>query len=666
MSRRQLIGAPMRQSLDAGAFQRMVQTAEDEKVQHYPKKVVSTADATSASRNKWTEEDISSKTKVSFRKQVSRKLSKAKSVFKGFWGSKSKLKEEDECSEEDGNKKDEDGDKQDEVGTKQAEDSDGEGEGEDSVSLMLDSNRFSPVSELTRKPSTVSVNQIHGSGEVEASRFLRKSEPAAISSGDQSQRGRQPLPTASKSERRLSTTGGRMEHRMSSSYEPANMNIPPPQHHLHQGNWTGSPRVTGGAQGRAMSSSLVTDRSFKILPIEENQPQIAVQRSMTSVSGDSFSSTQPRGQLCQKHGMPRPSVRKEDSMPTFLPHNRRSSVCNPKSSRCSIECGGYGGGLYASMPDIHRSSQLEAPQPAGTSDASLWEISNFMDSFTDTLPMKPGQRSGRKSSCTFFGESDMSNVMGSFTDTQPMKAGQRGGRKSSCTFFGEGDMSNVMGSFTDTQPMKAGQRGGRKASCTSFGEGDMSNIMGSNTGTQPMKADQRGGRKASCTSFGEGDMSNIMGSNTGTQPMKVGLMGGRKTSCTSYGEGDMNNFMASFTDTQPMKAGSRGGRKMSCTSLVEGDMNNFMASFTVTQPMKAGSRGGRKTSCADSVDSQHAHLLHPPRAARLKPQFSTSTSTKDWSGAVAAVWYLGAQQGLPWCPSAYNQDNPPAKDPHPR
>eukprot|EP00798_Chlamydomonas_sp_ICE-L_P018833 gene18833-25379_t len=90
-------------------------------------KVVSTADAVSAARKNWTGEDITSQTKFSFKKQVSRKLRSAKSFLKGFWWSK--YKEDDKCSEEAGNKEDSDGEG----------DSDVEEEGE--VSLMPESTR---------------------------------------------------------------------------------------------------------------------------------------------------------------------------------------------------------------------------------------------------------------------------------------------------------------------------------------------------------------------------------------------------------------------------------------------------------------------------------------------------------------------------------------------
>eukprot|EP00798_Chlamydomonas_sp_ICE-L_P003216 gene3216-13235_t len=426
-----------------------------------PIKVVSTADAVSAARKNWTGEDtdnFSSKKKTSFRKQVSRTLRSAQSFLAGFRGSKPKLKEEDECGEEDGNSKDEDLNKED-------EDSDSDGEWNDSVHLLPDS---------TRKPISLLLQHLHGGSEVERAVSLgRKSAPVAVGIWDRSPSGRAPPPAGSKFEHGVSIT-------IPPTSQDAYIKSPGKQHHLAQVSWTDSPSGPGGAQGRAFSSSPGSDRSFKILPIGQSPPKFGVERSVTSLSCQSPSCPHTVGGLQTEQSM--------QSMHSVQAHHRTRSMCATKSSRRSSECSTAEASLIKkSLSNLHLnlqpSSSLGAPQTMGNSATSPWDISNFSrsEAGTETQPMRAVSRGGGKMSCTGFVGGEINNFTGSEagTDTQPMRAGPRGPRKISCTGLVEGEISNFTGSEanTDTQPRRAGPSGPRKMSCTELLESNHAHVL---------------------------------------------------------------------------------------------------------------------------------------------------------------------------------------------
>eukprot|EP00798_Chlamydomonas_sp_ICE-L_P003214 gene3214-13232_t len=419
------------------------------------------------------------KTKRTFSKKVLSKLSHAKSFLKGFWGFKSKLKEEDQCKEEESK---EDNSKEDE--SKEDEDSDIDGEGEDSVHRMRESRPDFLV-------------QMHGGSEDMEPAFPRSlSDPEAVINWGQHTRA---PPIASKSERNL----GR-------------------QHHPQLGNWTGSPTGAGGAQGKVIPFSLAPGRSNKLAPTEESASKIVVERSIASLS-------------CYSHSRPHPGggLQVERSLPSLQPQNKRRQACNNRSIRHSLECGG-GDFLSSklSLPNLYPSSPLGAPQYAGNSAAFVTEIHNF----SDTLPTKAGPRGRRKVSCT--GEGGNRKLRGSEagSDTQVTKVGLRGEHKMSCGGLVEGDVRKLRGSEagTDTQPTKVGSRCERKISYIELVEGGIRKLRGSEAGsdTQPTKVGPRGERKLSCT--GEGGIRKLRGSEAGSdiQLTKVGPRGGRKMSFT--------------------------------------------------------------------------------------------------------------------------------------
>eukprot|EP00798_Chlamydomonas_sp_ICE-L_P019307 gene19307-25960_t len=136
----------------------------------------------------------------------------------------------------------------------------------------------------------------------------------------------------------------------------------------------------------SLPCSSVSDMSFKLLPFEKNQSELAVQRSNLSLS--CYSPSHPRR---EGEG----GLRAERSALSIQTHNRRRSNSNQNGSELSFECGGDGIPLNISLPNFSLRSPLGAPLTAEASLPTLWS-----EASTGTLSKKVGPRGGRKMSCT--------------------------------------------------------------------------------------------------------------------------------------------------------------------------------------------------------------------------------------------------------------------------